>query len=376
MSLWLAGGYGPDMDGNGTGICVLRSREDGTLENLGVAVEAESPSYLVARGDHVYAVAEGAGRVHSYRRDGARIVEDGSGLFGQGSGLAGDASGPAKDGFALVEDGSASSGGVWPCHLSLLDSALVVANYNDGPLGVVSLREDGSVDKLVQSLPGTGSGPREEQQGPHAHASLRVDAALMNDELVDDVQVDAERVDAAALVSLDLGSDDLHVHRADGPRLTRTGSSTLPAGSGPRDIARHPSGLFFVLGELSNEMFVLEWTGERLELVASVAVPGAQPGDHGSGISFGPGGFVYAGIRGSGRIGVLRASADARQLEAIGSVSSEGDWPRHHAIDGDLLHVTNQQSNSIATFLLGADGMPALVGHTELPSPSFLLWIE
>src|SRR5690606_14335767 len=152
------------MDGSARGISLAESLPDGTLEDLGAAVEVESPSYLLAGNDHVYAVGEGSGRVHSFHREGG----------------------------TLVEDGSASSGGSLPCHLGLLDSALVVANYDDGALGVVSLRPDGSIDELVQSLPGSGSGPRDEQQGPHSHASIQVDAST--------------------LVSLDLGSDELHTH--------------------------------------------------------------------------------------------------------------------------------------------------------------------
>ncbi|CAN5208409.1 hypothetical protein BH11ACT5_BH11ACT5_21750 [soil metagenome] len=48
--------------------------------------------------------------------------------------------------------------------------------------------------------------------------------------------------------------------------------------------------------------------------------------------------------------------------------------PSCHAGDGDVLHVANQVSNSIASFRLGSDGMPSLIAEpTAVPSPNYLL---
>lgn len=324
---WWVGGYGQDLDGTGTGIGLVRARADGTLEHLGDLAAVTSPSWLIESGDHLYAAIEGSGRVDSFRRDG----------------------------LSLVHDGSVSSGGSLPCHLTVVGSELVVANYADGPVGMIGLTADRAVDELVQVLPGEGSGPRPTQSGPHAHATF----------LVDD----------STVLSLDLGADRIHVHRLESGRLMRAASIALPAGTGPRDIARHPSGLLYVLGELSGELFVFEWVGGMLELVSSAALPGAVEGDHGAAIAFGGGGrFVYTGLRGSHRVSVLRASDDGRALEPIGWVPSEGEWPRHLVVHEDVLHVANQLSNSIASFRLGVDGMPTLIGEpTFVPSPAYLL---
>jgi 6-phosphogluconolactonase (cycloisomerase 2 family) len=111
--------------------------------------------------------------------------------------------------------------------------------------------------------------------------------------------------------------------------------------------------------------------------VATASAPGGHDSDHGSGISMSDDGrFVYTGLRGSGRIGVFKVGRNAKTLEAVTSVSSGGDWPRHHAIDGDELHVANQLSNSIASFHLGADGVPVPIGSTVAPSPSYLLRVR
>jgi hypothetical protein len=57
-------------------------------------------------------------------------------------------------------------------------------------------------------------------------------------------------------------------------------------------------------------------------------------------------------------------------------VSCEGDWPRHHVVDGAFLHVANQLSNSIASFHIGSDGVPVYAGSIAAPSPSFLLRVD
>jgi 6-phosphogluconolactonase len=320
---WLIGGYGPDMKGTGAGIYSALTADNGALESVALVAEAASPSFLARRGDHLYAAIEGEGRVDSYLES------------------------------TFKRDGSAESGGTWPCQLEFVGHRVIAANYFTGTLGVIALDAVGRVSKLGQVVHDHGFGPREEQDGPHAHATY----------LLDD----------RTLLGLDLGSDRIELHSVS-EELEARGSVALTPGTGPRDIARHASGLLYVVGELSGELLVFEWVDEQLASVASVALPGVQAGDHASGISFGPKGFVYVGLRGSQRISVLRASADGRIVEPVAWVSSEGDWPRHHAAQGDVLHVANEQSDSIASFRLGADGIPKLIADpVVVPSPTFLL---
>jgi 6-phosphogluconolactonase len=325
---WWVGGYGPDLDGIGTGIGLANERADGALEYLEVVAELASPTWLLEHRGHLLAAAEGLGEVHSFRRDGTR----------------------------LVHDGSVSTGGTVPCHLALAGpDTLIASNYEDGVVGVIDLLPGGAVGELAQTLRGEGSGPRPTQPGPHAHAAFLVDEGT--------------------LLTLDLGADRIHVHRVEGGRLERVASVALPAGTGPRDIARHPSGLIYVLGELGGELFAFDWAAGVLELVASVSLAGAVDGDHGAALAFGQGGpFVYTGLRGSDRISIVRTSDDGRDLEAVAWVECEGEWPRHLVARDDVLHVSNQLSHSIASFRLGSDGMPSLIADpTRVPSPAFLL---
>ena len=320
MSTYLVGTYTADMDGSAEGILALRSASDGSLQLTGVAAVAASPSFLARDGDTVYAVAEGAGRVAEYTLNGADLT--------------------------LISE--ASSGGEAPCHIGVYGSSIVVSNYTDGALGVLGT----SPLALTQTLAGEGSGPHSVQEGPHAHATFEIGGALL---------------------SADLGADRVHVHSLVDGVLERGASLALPPGTGPRDFLRHPAGDLYLLGELGLDVTVLRWAAGELVTIASVALPGGADGDHAAGLSL-AGDYLYATLRGSNRISVLRAGEAG--LEPVGFVSSEGDWPRHHAVEGSALHVANQLSSEVASFSIGDDGLPALLGITAVPSPTFLLRAE
>ena len=318
MTRWLVGAYGADMDGSAPGIVTLRSRPDGSLEpDETIARPLASPSFLAADATRVYATLEGS----------REIV--------------------ALDRQTLVEVARSSSGGQWPCHVSVVGDVLIAANYGDGVLGVI----DTATFELVQAVTAEGSGPHPAQEGPHAHSSL----ALPD----------------GRVLSADLGADRVHVHTVAEGRLQRTASVALPAGTGPRDLLRHPSGHALVLGEHGNTVTVLD---ASLAIVESVAVPGALDADQGAGLVLSDAGFVYTLLRGSNLVGVLRIGDDGRGLRAIGTVSTAGDWPRHLALDGDVLHVANQQSATVASFRLAEDGSPTLIAApTAVANPTYLL---
>ena len=338
MTTWLLGSYGADMEGSGPGIAVARSRDDGTLEIVGVADPTPDPAFLVQHGDHVYAAIEGPdeGFVQSWRREGE----------------------------TLTLDGRASSGGQYPCSLAIAGDMLVVANYGEGTVGVVGLDAAGAVTELMQTLPGTGPTP-----GPHPdQGNSRAHAVYVTDD--------------GAVLTLDLGTDEILVHRmqcaADEPaRLERTGAFGLPAGTGPRDIVRHPSGLLLVVGELDGTMHALRWDGAGLELVASVQLP-HEARVHAAGIALSDDGrFAYTSLRRSNLLATVAVDAVAPALTLVGAVPCGGDWGRHLAVDGPWLHVANQLSNEVTTFRLGDDGLPVQVAPgTPTGSPTFLLPID
>lgn len=322
MVAFFVGAYTADMGGTATGIAALGRLPDGSLENLGLAVTADSPSYLAASGDLVYAAAEATGRIETFRRTAT---------------------------LELVPVAGAEAGGVAPCHVARYGDTVVAACYVDGTLGVLSAEPLA----LVQRVEARGSGPHPAQDGAHAHATFALDATT--------------------ILSADLGADRVHVHSLAHKRLTRTASFDLPPGTGPRDFVRLPSGLVLVLGELGLEVLVLRWHDGELSIVGRAALAGGEPGDHAAALTLGPGArFAYAGLRGSNRISIL--AIDGESLTASGFVDAGGDWPRHHVVDGDVMHVAHERSNTVASFRLGADGVPTLIAPAiAVASPIFLL---
>ena len=325
---YFVGAYTPDMGGTAEGIAALGRLADGSLEPLGVAASAASPAYLAARDGLVFAASEGAGTVEAYRRG---------------------------DGFSLDHAGSAPAGGSFPCHLGVYGDTVVASCYGDGALGVLSTDTVLSADPValtdtVAARPGTG--PHPAQDGPHAHATFALDATTV--------------------VSADLGADLLHLHSLAGGVLTRTASVALPAGTGPRDFLALPGGRILLLGELSLTVLELVWRDGRLDIVDEVALHGALPGDHAAALTVSADGrFAYAGLRGSDLISVLSVEGG---LRAVASVASGGAWPRHHVVDGDVMHVAHERSSTVASFRLGDDGVPALIAPAiAVASPIFLL---
>jgi YVTN family beta-propeller protein len=321
---WLVGAYTADMGGGATGIAELSATAGGSLELVRMAAVADSPSYLAADGNRLYAASEAAGRIDVFSR-----TSDGR----------------------LDPIGSAPSGGVEPCQLTVAGNRLLVSNYGSGTIGVI----DTDTLELIQVLEGSGSGPHAVQDGPHAHATFLADA------------------DTA--LSVDLGADEVHVHRITASGLSRAQTLALPGGTGPRDLVRHPSGAILLLAELSLELLVLDYAGGSLSVVDSFALPGAEAGDHAAGISLTDDArFAFVALRGSNRIASLALSADGRAAVPVATVPSGGEWPRHHAVDGDVLHVANQISNSVTSLRIAKTGELSLISPpTFVPSPTFLL---
>ncbi|WP_150309002.1 lactonase family protein [Planctomonas psychrotolerans] len=336
-ALYWSGSYTADMGGTASGIGVLRSREDGTLEYVGVAVEADSPSFLArnpADARILYAVGEANGRVEAFLRG---------------------------DSGALTALGGAATGGAGPCHVSIRPdaAAALVSCYGDGSLRVLPLDATGAVGGLGQSLAGEGNGPHESQDGPHAHSTL-----VFEDGMV---------------LSADLGADRVHVHTTDAATglLERVGSLAFAGGTGPRHLRRHPSGHVYLVTEHSREVFVLARDGAAVRIVSSTPIAADDvAGDTAAELSITEDGrFVHVGLRGSNRLATLAVTDGGATLTPTEIASCGGNWPRHHVVDGSLLHVANQLSSTVTTFRIDdRTGMLTQLGLAEpVPSPTFLL---
>jgi 6-phosphogluconolactonase len=331
------GAYTQDMGGEAEGIGALLQREDGTLEYVGVAARTDSPSFLAQDPRDariVYAVSEATGRFEAYLRG---------------------------NGAALTSLGVQQTGGAGPCHISVRPdaSAAIVACYGDGSVRLHRLDAHGVPQPLEQVLAGEGSGPHPAQEGPHAHSSLILEEGVV--------------------LTTDLGADRVHVHTTDPStgHLRRVDSLAFPGGTGPRHLRRHPSGLVYLVSEHSREVFVLEHRGADVRIVSSTPVSPEQADDDTAAeiTVTADGRFVHVGLRGSNRLSTLAVVENGSALVHVDDASCGGDWPRHHVIDRDLLHVANQLSSTVTTFRVDqATGVPTQLGLAEpVPSPTYLL---
>ncbi|GIE81496.1 hypothetical protein Aph02nite_74460 [Actinoplanes philippinensis] len=330
------GCYTGDKGGEGDGITLLRRDPvTGDLTRLGLAARTPSPSFLAQHPTLpvLYAVNE----------------------LDQGTVSA----------FAVAPDCSLtpltvrSTGGSDPCHLAVTADGrhLVVANYASGSVSVHPLDADGVPGERSDSLTLSGAGPDPERQtGPHAHQVVP---------------------DGADVLISDLGSDRVWRSRLD-PNSGRLGLPEVAVeakpGTGPRHLLRSADGALLVVGELAG---TLSWHrpagAPTLEPRGEVAVSTAAGQVFPSEITMGRDGrFVYVANRGPDTVSTFAWDGDGVTL--IAEVPAGGVWPRHMALLGDHLYVTNQRSHNVTIFRIDPEtGIPGLQGEpTGEPTPTCL----
>lgn len=245
--------------------------------------------------------------------------------------------------------------GAAPCHVDCAPEGkrpqyVYTANYNGGSMSAFSLKEDGSLkalELLLRHKPGGSpchikkSYPQyTEKKIPHVHSSS---------------------VYRGILWITDLGLDTIEAYRlneAGGPDaslpLLRF---ELPEGSGPRSLAFHENRIF-VSCELSNEIAVLEWSGQELTLMQKIfTLP--ETGDdlsdrnvktesHVGGIQISPDGrYLYAGNRGHDSIAVF--AVERGGLIPVQWAPAGGSNPRGFSLSpsGKWLLAAGQNSGSL-----------------------------
>ena len=262
--------------------------------------------------------------------------------------------------------------GADPCHLSV-DSrkrTLLVANYTGGNVSVFPLRSDGTLGMVAEVKQHEGSGPKEQQKGPHAHCVI------------------FDRSERYALAS-DLGIDKVMIYRFD-----RTSGKLSPAkqpfaelkpGAGPRHLSFHPSGKFlYVISELDSTMSAFKYD-EREGTLAMIDTVSTLPSDF-SGTSYcadvhvSPSGkFLYGSNRGHNSIVVFAIDQRTGKLTLVEHVATEGNWPRNFTIDptGGFLLVANQRSDNVVVFSIDpSTGQLKPTGVNEqIPSPVCLRFL-
>jgi len=229
---------------------------------------------------------------------------------------------------------------------------LFVANYGEGPtdalrdqsVTIFPILDDGGLGSACGSIAHRGTGPNpERQERPHAHCAV-------------------SSPDGGLVVVADLGIDAVLCHRLvpDGSLAPDPAPLRLPPGSGPRQIAFHPSQAFaYVINELSSTISLLSFENRGFRLIESVPTLPASVGaeNYPAELQLSRDGrFLYASNRGHDSIAIYAVDTATGRLAAISHCPSGGKTPRSFAIDpsGQWLLVGNQNSDSIALFQMDA----------------------
>ena len=152
----------------------------------------------------------------------------------------------------------------------------------------------------------------------------------------------------------------------------------MPAGSGPRHMAWHPSGRFlYVVEELTANVDVFGLnasTGLLTKLQSLSTDDPAFKGDRSAAeVAVSKDGrFVYTSNRGDHMIVAHAVDTETGMLRQIQRISSGGPWPWHFAIqrDGKTMLVANRDANAVS--ILAIDRKTGKLSATgrEMQSPS------
>ena len=241
--------------------------------------------------------------------------------------------------------GSVSSMGNGPCHLSLDSSGrwLFVANYRSGSIAVYPVQSNGTLGEARQAIRQQDFSAAGRTKASHAHEIVQTP-------------------DGRFVLSVDLGLDAVFIYRFD----TQSGALTthppaamqLPTGSGPRHLVFSKDATkVYLLTELTAKLVTLRWDatlGSLLQLAEISVLPANYTGPPSAAeLAASPDGrFLYASNRAqSNSIAAFRLGRDGIPT-LIGTTSSGGTTPRFIVIDpsGRFLLAANQDSNAIAAF--------------------------
>ncbi|HKR13908.1 MAG TPA: lactonase family protein [Pyrinomonadaceae bacterium] len=262
--------------------------------------------------------------------------------------------------------------GADPCHLTVDRNRrnLLVANYTGGNLALLPIHRDGTLGPVADRKQHEGSGPKEQQKGPHAHCII----------------LDPSERHALAA---DLGIDKIMIYRFDPATRklhpAKQASESLPAGAGPRHLTLHPNGRYaYVINELDSTMTTMKYNAAAGTLT-TIDTTSTLPADF-SGASYcadvhvSPSGrFLYGSNRGHNSIVVFAIDQRTGKPTLVEHVSTEGNWPRNFVIDpaGKFLLVANQRSDNVVVFRIDAKtGRLKPSGQTEqIPAPVCLKFV-
>jgi len=260
--------------------------------------------------------------------------------------------------------------GADPCYVTIDRNRrnLLVANYTGGSVTVLPIRSDGTLGMATDVKQHEGSGPKQQQKGPHAHCVI------------------LDHSERHALVA-DLGIDKVVIYRFDSSKgkLNKHSVAELKPGAGPRHLTFHPNGKFlYAINELDSTITFFNYN-ERNGTLEQIETVSTLPGDF-SGASYcadvhvsSSGRFLYGSNRGHNSIVVFEIDQRSGKPRLVEHVSTRGDWPRNFVLDpnNSILLVANQRSDNVVSFSIDRETgrlKPTSIVE-QIPSPVCLKFL-
>lgn len=229
------------------------------------------------------------------------------------------------------------------CYVSVDEERGLVygANYHKGQVLVYKRLESGGLEQTDMQQH-EGSGPHENQAGPHVHfADLTPDKYL---------------------VTCDLGTDEVVTYKvSDQGKLAPLARYHAAPGAGPRHITFHPTAkIAYLICELNSTIEVLIYDGlGEFELMQTISTLPSDYTDFNGTAAIrlsNDGKFLYGSNRGHDSIAVYKVLGDA-SLELVEIVPSLGKTPRDFILSPDnrFLIVAHQDSDNVSVFSRDAE---------------------
>ena len=333
-------------DGDSQGIYKYVLHSTGKMDSLGLAVEAENPSYLAFSPDRKFLLAisevntiEGSGSVASYLVSG--------------------------DQLKLMN--RRSSGGAHPCFVAVSPEGFVLtANYTGGNVSLLKLDAQGRLSELLDLEQHSGQGTTPRQLAPHAHSAWF-------------------KPRSTDIVSIDLGTNELWFSSLEPEQQKLLPAEpqklALPPGAGPRFLAFHPNGQWlYVVNELNSTVSLVQSTGNDYALGDSYST---LPADFAEAntcahiLLSADGKFLYASNRGHNSIAVFAVNLEDGSLTLLGNKACGGEGPRNFVFSPDerFLLVANQHSANVVSLKRDSHtGRLKYCSQITAPTPVCLLF--
>lgn len=287
---------------------------------------------------------------------------------------------------ALIHSEKHATGGNDPCHLDVSPDGrwLAVANYSSGSVALFSLSKEGEIDQRQGSITHLSafearkheSGRHlERQEAPHAHF--------------------VKWIDASSLLICDLGNDEVYCYEGDPSGLSESeepveqpgqnhGSGFVcsrrwrfPRGSGPRHAAFSSDGQrFWVLAELSNEVYVCDYKTEAVGASVSTLPHGCHVFSEAAEIEFNARrSELWVSNRGLDDVVCFDASNPAH-LTVKGRWAT-GAHPRHFIWSEDCLLIASRDPGKVEMLTVTSEmGQDQRANPLEIPAVVCLLPIH